>query len=196
MQPDSVPVELDRFSQKRVPVVPDVDVTFREGYGQSGPTLVVPESVTVSGAASVLGGITEWKTRRSVFADVRTPIEVDVALTGNDVYEVVTSTDRVRLSITVEPFAEKVFNGLPVEISTPPEDREVIFIPPKIEVVVRGGIKRLSSVGHGDFRITVPYSTVVADTSGIVEPTIVSPPGLQVVSKRPERVQYIVRKRV
>jgi hypothetical protein len=195
VQPDSLLLELDRFARKRVPVIPDFAISFREGYGQSGPAVVVPDSVTISGAASVLAGIDDWKTARQVFSDVRVPIDVDLGLAGSDVYDVTPSAERVRLSIAVEPFAEKVFNGLPVEILEPPADREIIFLPPKIEVVIRGGIKRLSNLGNRDFRVTVPYGTIVSDTSGVVDPAVTQPAGVQFVSKKPDRVQYIVRKR-
>jgi YbbR domain-containing protein len=195
VQPDSLLLELDRLAQKRVPVVPDYAMTFREGYGQSGSALMVPDSVTISGAESVLAGIHEWKTARQVFTDVRAPIDTEVGLAVNELYDVSPSAKRVHLSITVEPFAEKVFNGLAVEIVAPPSDREVIFLPPKIEVVVRGGIRRLANLGPGDLRVTVPYGTIVSDTSGVVDPAVAQPAGIQIVTKKPERVQYIVRKR-
>lgn len=195
VQPDSLLLELDRLTSKRVPVFPDYAMTFREGYGQSGPAVLEPDSVTISGAESVLAGIHEWKTARQVFADVRAAIETEVGLATSDPYDVTPSAQQVRLVINVEPFAEKVFNGLPVEILTPPPDQEVIFLPPKIEVVVRGGIKRLASLGQNDLRVTIPYETIISDTSGVVDPAVAQPSGVQIVSKKPERVQYIVRKR-
>ena len=195
VQPDSLLLELDRFAQKRVPVVPDFAITFREGYGQTGPAVVTPDSVTISGAVSVLAGIGEWKTAKQTFTDVRGPIDAEIDLAASELYDVTPSAGRVRLALTVEPFAEKVFTGLPVEILAPPDDREVIFLPPKIEVVVRSGIRRLSNLGQGDLRVTVPYETIVSDTSGIVDPSVTQPSGVQIVSKKPEKVQYIVRKR-
>jgi hypothetical protein len=196
VEPDSILIELDRFARKRVPIIPDLALTCREGYGQSGPATVVPESVTVSGAAAVLAHIDSWKTTRTVFDDVRSPVDAEVALAVSEQFEVTTSIDKVHLSVAVEPFAEKTLSGIAVETGGAPPDRELIFIPPKIEVVVRGGIARLSSLSDGDIRILVPYNRILADTTGIVEPGILFPQGLQLVSKRPERVQYIVRKRI
>ena len=39
---------------KRVPVVPDISLTFREGYGQVGTAQLMPDSVTMIGAETVL----------------------------------------------------------------------------------------------------------------------------------------------
>jgi len=47
-----------------------------------------------------------------------------------------------------------------------------------------------------DFQVSVPYAAILADTTGYVDPVVAAPPGVQVVTKRPEKLQYIVRKRL
>jgi hypothetical protein len=194
--PDSIVFELDRFVEKRVPVVVDYAMTFREGYGQSGQATLLPDSVLIGGAESILRTISSWKTERGTFSDVKSPIEANLALAPNDRYDIALSTRSVHVSINVQPFAEKVLNGLAVEIAGVPPQREVIFIPPRVEIVVRGGIRQLANLSHGDFHVGIDYTTILTDTTGIVEPVITGPADVQVVRKRPERLQYIVRKRL
>ena len=196
MVPDSVFVELDRTGHRKVAVVLDYTVSFREGYGQVGPTTVIPESVTVTGAETLLRTIDSWSTVHGVFDNLKAPIETDLRLASSPIYLVSLSTSTVHLRINVEPFAEKVFSGLPVEIRSVAPNREVILIPPKIEIVTRGGIKQLSNTAPSDFHITVDYRMILADTTGVIEPDIAAPPGIQVVSRRPERLQYVVRRRL
>jgi hypothetical protein len=196
MNPDTITVRLDRLTTRRVPVIPDLDVTFKEGYGQVGTVLVSPESVTVNGAETILRDITSWKTTRASFEELKTPVEQEVALARSDNLMLSCTPPAVRVRINVQLFAEKVFSGLPVEIAGLPANRDVIFIPPKIEIVVRGGIRQLASLLPVDFQLGISYDRVVADTTGTVEPEVVAPSGVQVVSRRPERVQYVVRKRL
>ncbi|MBP1657949.1 MAG: hypothetical protein H6Q31_2550, partial [Bacteroidetes bacterium] len=73
--------------------------------------------------------------------------------------------------------------------------RDVIFIPPKMEIVARGGIRQLASVLPVDFQIGVSYDRILADTTGAIEPDVVAPSGIQIVARKPEKLQYIVRKR-
>lgn len=196
MVPDSVFVDLDRTSHKKVAVVLDYTVSFREGYGQVGPTTVSPESVTVTGAESLLRTIDSWSTVRGVFDNLKAPTEADLPLAPSPIYLVSLSTSSVHIRINVEPFAEKVFSGLPVEIRSVAPNREVILIPPKIEIVARGGIKQLANTSASDFRLTVDYRSILADTTGIIDPDVSAPPGIQVVSRRPEHLQYVVRRRL
>jgi hypothetical protein len=194
--PDSILLGLDRFEQRKVPLQLDIATSFREGYGQVGAVTLVPESVTIGGAASIVRTVTSWSTVHREFKDLRTPVEADVALAQSTLLLLTFSAPSTHVSLNVEPFAEKVMSGIPVEGRGVPQHREVIFIPPKLDIVTRGGIRQLANLTAADFRVTVDYAGILADTTGSIDPAIAGPGGIQVVTKRPERVQYIVRKRL
>jgi YbbR domain-containing protein len=196
MSPEYVLVELEREGSKTVPVALDCQVSFKEGYGQVGPNQVTPDSVTVSGAESLLRSVDAWSTVHGAFENVRSAVEDDLVLAPSTTFRLSLSTPRVHVRINVEPFAEKTLSGLPVEAAAVAPNRELILIPPKIDLVVRGGIKQLANVGVGDFRVSVNYRNVLADSSGTVDADVEAPSGMQVVSKKPERLQYVVRKRL
>jgi hypothetical protein len=196
VKPDSLRIELGPAARKRVPVVLDCLAGFREGYGQVGPTSVAPDSVTLTGAESVLRGIDSWKTERRVFENIRGPLDAEVPLVSAAPYEIAFSVPSVRIAISVEPFAEKVITGLTVQVSAVPASREVILIPPRIEIVVRAGIRQLSALSAGDFRAATDYANIAADSTGAIAPDVSCPAGVQLVTKRPEHLQYIVRKRL
>jgi hypothetical protein len=194
--PETLSVGLDQYEQKRVPVSLDLGLMFREGYGQVGTPVIVPDSVTLGGAASVLQDLSSWPTVRETIDNIRMPVETDLALAVNPNYTIALSVPHVHVSINVQPFAEKTLSGLTVVVASAPSDREVILIPPKIEIVARAGIKQLSTLSATEFRVSVDYELILRDSTGSVDAVVSSPPGIQVVSKRPERLQYIVRKRL
>jgi hypothetical protein len=196
VKPESIRVEFDHLARKRVPVVLDEVLGLREGYGQVGQIVLSPDSVTITGAESILRGIDSWKTRREIFENVKAPIDANVPLAPSAPYRLTFSDPGVRVMINVEPYAEKTFTGIAVEVREVPSNREVILIPPKMELVVRAGIKQLSSLSLTDFHVITFYYWIAADTTGSVDTDIIAPPGAQVVSKKPERIQYIVRKRL
>lgn len=196
INPDTVSVMLDRKGNKTVAVIPDVTVSFRDGYGQVGPVIVSPESITVSGATTVLEQITAWHTAAVRFDDLKNPLEEDVRIAESADHPLEFSPASVKIRVNIQPFAERVFSGLPVEIRALPPNRDIIFIPPKVEIVARGGIRQLASVLPVDFQVSVDYASILKDTTGYIDPTVTPPSGMQVVAQRPERLQYIVRKRL
>jgi YbbR domain-containing protein len=196
MSPESVYVDIDRSTTRKVPIVFDGQVICRDGYGQVGVPSLSPDSVVISGADELVRPITSWPTVKTVYDNAKAPIEADLALASNPSYRLTLNVPEVRVRIAIEPFAEKTFSGLPVDIESVAPNRELILIPPKIDIVVRGGIKQLSGLSNEDFRARVNYHSVIADSSGMVQAEIESPSGVQVVAKKPERMQYVVRKRL
>lgn len=194
MKPESLFVSLETYVQRGVPVILHKTFSFREGYGMVGAPLVTPESVVVGGALSVVESIRGWRTAGGVVENLKGPLDVEVPLADASTYLITVSPRSVRVRVNVQPVAEKVLPGIAVEALSIPPYREVIFIPPKIEVVVRGGIEQLSGLAAQDIRASVEYDTLLADTTGFVQPVVIPPDGLQLVSRRPERLQYVIRK--
>jgi YbbR domain-containing protein len=196
MNPDSIIVAFDSLAERRVPVALDYVAMFRDRYGQVGPAVATPDSVTLSGAASVLAAIDSWKIAPAVFENLKAPLEVTVPLAESDRYQISVSPREVRLRIDVQWFAEKVLSGITVDVLSVPPHREVILVPPRLDLVVRGGVELLSRVRPIDVRASLDYVIILSDTTGALAPEVVAPPGVQIVSCSPERLQYIVRKRL
>ena len=192
--PDTLNLELDRSIQKRVPVEPDCMLSFGSMYGQVGPISVSPDSVTIEGAQSVLRGIGIWKTEQRRFAGLQAPLDADVPLDRSSVYHLTVTPSYAHIHVDIERFAEKTLPGVPVEVRSVPADRQVILIPPRIELLVRAGIQQLSGLSDADIHVIADYSSVIADTTGTIEPVISVPQGVQVLQRHPERLTYIIRK--
>lgn len=194
MNPESVYLDFDLEERKRLAIVPELVATFREGYGQVGPVVVLPESVTVVGAARLIRPLTAWRTERRVLEQLKSPVDVMVGL-ADTLLPIRFEPARVRLLMDVQQLAEKTFADLPVEAVAVPPNREVLLTPARVSVVVRGGIEQLGRILPGEVRVTVDYRSMVADTGGTVEPAVVVPHGVRLLKKIPERLQFVIRKK-
>jgi hypothetical protein len=195
IKPDTLRVELDRAVSKKIPVELACSISFRDGYGQTGPVVVAPDSVTVSGAESLLRGVKSWKTERASFEDLKASLDEHVSLAPAGMMAVNLSSQKVRVSVNIEPVAERVVQGIALEATDLPPDREVIFLPPRIDVTVRSGIKQLAGLQPHDLRASSSYIRIASDSTGMVSFEVACPPGFQVVAHRPDKVHYVVRKR-
>jgi YbbR domain-containing protein len=195
MTPDSIFVQLDTYAEKRIRVEPDLKLSFRDGYDQIGKAVVAPESVLVGGARSVLDGMHSWRTVPIAQENVRAPIDMDVPLSDTSGIRLDFTPDNVHVNVEVQPLAEKTFAGIPVEVTDVPSTVEVIVIPPKVDLVVRSGVQTLGALVPESLRTTIGFAEVAADTTGVLVPHVQTPEGVQLVSKRPDRVQYVIRQR-
>jgi len=196
VRPDTLRLALADYYEKRVPVSTRLVLEFREGYGQVGPMTVRPESVTVGGTLDFLQTVTSWNTAFRRYPDLRAPIDDEIPLETLPDFSASVPVKTVRVSVNVEPFAEKLYAGIPVEVAGVPPGLEVIFIPPKLDIVVRGGIEELAGLSSADFSADVPYSRLETDSSGFVVPTLRIPAGLRAVERKPDRFQFIIRRRL
>ncbi len=80
--------------------------------------------------------------------------------------------------------------------SSVPPGREIIFIPPRLDIVVRGGIEQLAAIGEGPFSAVVDFAELEKDSTGYAVPTLRIPDGLKVIERSPKRFQFIIRKRL
>jgi len=196
VQPETLILALGEYKEKSVPLIPHVTLDYREGFGKVGPVRLVPESVGIGGTKNIVASISEWPTIYRKFENVRSDIDVDLPLEEPQNYAVQLSRASVRLHVSVQPFAEKTFAGIRVTATGAPAGREVVFIPSRMDIIVRGGIEQLSRISSSDFQATVDYQSLVEDSSGAATPSVTAPADVKVISRKPERLQFIIRKRM
>ena len=73
-------------------------------------------------------------------------------------------------------------------------DRDIVFLPNKISVGVKGGIEFLGKVTPDQFKVSVNYRNIVSDTLGSIIPDVQLPTNLSLMYIKPERLRYIIKK--
>ena len=196
VKPETLLLALDEYLEKRVPIVPHFSFEYHEGYGQVGLMQLAPESVSIAGSDHIISRITAWPTLYKKFDDIHSSLDMDVSLEDPANYSAEVYARTTHLTVNVQPFAEKTFSGVPIIAVAAPLNREVIFIPPKLDIILRGGIDQLAKLSLDDFRASVNYQSLVQDSADAVVPNLTVPGDVKVVNRKPERVQFIIRKRL
>ncbi len=196
VEPDSLVIILDEKIFKKVPIIPEVVTFFKDGYSQIGDTFLDPDSINISGSKTYLDNILYWKSKRYEFKDISESIKVDLELFDPPDYLVNLKKKNIKYQIQVEPFAEKLFTGINVEVISTPFNRDIIIIPPKMDLIVRGSIAQLSEFSNDNINIFIEYFELMSDSTGYFTPQIKTPEGIKVVQRQPEQFQYIIRKRL
>lgn len=194
--PETLVLALDDYVETTVPVIPRVIVSTKEGFGQVGETRVVPESVVLAGAKAIVDTIDRWATEYRRYENQRAAIEEEIMLEEPAVFGMEIRPRSARILVDVQPFAEKTISGIPLVATHTPMNREVVFIPPRVDIIVRGGIDRLAKLSAEHFSANIDYDALAQDSSGVVVPDIVAPEQALIIRKTPERFQFIIRKKL
>jgi hypothetical protein len=196
VKPDTLFLALDEYLEKEIPIGTRIVTEFREGYGQVGQMQFTPDSIRIGGSRELLSRINGWPTVYRKFNNVHAPLDVDIPLEEPSMHSVEIFTGSTHMHLNVQPFAEKVLSGVPVSCTGAPANREVIFIPPKIDLIVRGGIDQLAHLADTEIQVTVSYQKLLDDSISTVQPKVNEIEGVQIISRKPEHFRFIIRKKL
>ncbi len=192
VEPSTVSIEVEAKTSKRVPVVPEMDVRFANRFEVIGSIQVDPDSVTVTGAESVLDTLQSWSTEILRLRNVQEQVEENVRLADSrglvsmDVSEVTVSFDVTELTegeIRVNVRARNVPDGWQIRFNP-----SVLTI--RYDVPIEYYSEAQEMVPYVAY---VDYREIEQDTTGYLEPVIepvTDDLDLRLRSIQPRRVSY------
>lgn len=194
VDPREITPVLERRIEQRVPVQSNVEIAPHRQYGIIGEPVLEPDSVTLTGAESLLEDIEVWPTDSVSFTDVREDIDTEVALVSSPSL-VDISEQQVRLQAEVREFTEgeaQVF----VQTDNLPGSQAVSFSPSFVTVTYRVPIDKYNEVRDLEtiFAAYVDYSELQDDNTGFITPEIEQIADddyhIEIRSFQPRRVAY------
>lgn len=192
VQPMIVNIATEEELQKRVPIRNDVTIETRRRFNIVGSIGLSPDSVTISGAQSIVGPIEYWPTEAKVLEDVREDVEIEVPL--RRAQQLITlHSDKVRVKADIAEFTEGEVR-IPVTTRNLPAGRRVSYSPSVLTVRYDVPITQYNEASSViPFQAYVNYSSIVNDTTGYVTPQIernIEGLDVRLRSYQPRRVSY------
>ena len=190
--PDTLSFYVEKDYMKRVSIIPDLDLKYKPGYGLATPVKIVPDSTTLFGPKSVVRSLKFVFTQRKTIDNLdditseRVPLE--------DLPGVIYKDREVQVKLNVQKIVDKVFDDISVKINDLPLDRDVVLLPNKISVGVKGGIQILGKMSSDLIKAQVNYRDIVLDTLGSIVPKVELPENTELEYIKPERLRYIIKK--
>lgn len=192
LSPDTLSIYIEKVTEKKVKIKNNLDITFKAGYGLASDIVINPESTAVSGPVSIVKKINSVQTERVKLSrlDAKTIEQVKL----EDIRGMNYNINFVTVNLDVQKIVDKNFDNLPVSVIDIPGDREVVLLPNRVSIGVRGGINILGKLNETQIKTYVYYRDVVLDTLGSVKPQVEVPPNTSLIYIRPERLRYIIKK--
>ena len=158
--------------------------------------MLTPDSVSIQGSSYLVNKIKSIQTESKYFNNVNSDIAGIIKL--KDTLSNIVKIDPSQISFyyKVELSAEKSFDDIAVNVINIPEDKEVLLIPPKVNLSVRGGVEQLSQISMSDIKVNVEFNLIESDTLGFIIPEVNIPEELNLLKIEPQKLQYIIKKKL
>lgn len=179
-------LDTDSSVTRRVPVVVRSMLSFVPSYALSGPMRVLPESVEVTGAHSIVRRLAGWPTETAMLPTLRDTVRIDLALVDTLGGLVSRSATSARVTFPVAAFSGQT-RALDIRVGRDPDTHErYTFDPPVVEARFRVRLGQgAAALASPEFYATVSADDVRRSTNGLVRVRAAVPPGLGV---QPESV--------
>lgn len=173
VSPTVISLQKEERVMVRVPVRLNATIEPPPTHDLVAPPVVVPDSVTISGARSVVGDVAYWPTEPYEVPDLRDSISVQLPLADTLSGLVTRSQDSVMLIARAKEFPQGS-RELPVQVRGLPNFEELVRLePPTIRVRYRVPIDEYEAVEKApDFYAEVSYDEILNDTAGAITPRV------------------------
>lgn len=194
VQPLILSLDMEEKISKKVPVSSNLSVDFENQYNFIGSPVFEPESVVVSGAASILRDIERWETEEQEIDDVEENISATVSLKKPQPL-ISISPETVTYNARVAQFTEGEAR-VEIGIQDIPANRSVSFSPSFITVKFDVPVDQYTAVQNisNPFRAYVTSEQIRQDTTGFIVPNVEKSASsdfdLRLRSFQPNRVSY------
>jgi hypothetical protein len=192
INPDTLTFRIEKIVSKKMKISPHLNLTFKQGYGLAEPIYIYPESTIVYGPWSVIQNFTSIPTEYVFFKNTDSEIKEKISLAP--MQGISYDNNSAVIFLNIQKIVEMNFDGFPVKIYDVPKDKNIVILPNKITIGVKGGIEFLGKITPDQFKVSVNYRNIVSDTLGSVMPDIQMPPNLSLIYIKPERLRYIIKK--
>jgi YbbR domain-containing protein len=195
VKPESLFVKIGKYEEKYVKVVPRVYVDCRDGYQTVGIPSIEPDSIKIGGSSQILDSLNYVFTEDLIYKNANSNIDDIVNLSDSLSNVLWRSTERVRLKVNVELAAEKEFTNVEINAVNVPSDKDVLLIPQILTVNLKGGVNQLANIDNMKIFANVDYNDLLKDTLGAVVPEFTVPEGIFVLNFKPDKIQYVIKKK-
>ncbi len=192
ISPDSLFFQFADKVSKKVPVQPDLIVSFEKQYMQVGPNLVEPDSVTVSGPEMMIDTIEMAATVAVTMADVNRSFDMELEM--QPLHKIEYDPLEVWLQVPVEKFTEASLK-VKIEVINMPDSLILRPFPPAVTVSCQIGLSAYETLNEHLFRAVIDYSEVGNMLGNKLQVQIIKMPVyIQSVNFTPKSVEYIVER--
>jgi len=192
VSPRTVDIMTGPVEWKRVRVQPRVELQLKAGHRIIPPVRIRPDSVTLVGARSILEGIRSWPTERRTLGGVDDSVSTMIPLRDSLAGLVEFDTREVAYFANVQEFTQAV-RMVDVRVTGMPDGRQVSLDPSRVELTYQIPLSQFDAAQESDdLYLEVPWAAMRDDDSGMIFPTLRTPPYLYVLQPRwsPSGLRY------
>lgn len=192
INPDTIQIQLSTSVTKKIPVVEDLDISYKSQFMLSGKIKIVPDSVEITGPSNIIDTINFVKTKKSIFKDLDKNISRNISLL--EIENTLISSNRVIIEIPVEKFTESSFEGK-ISVINLPTNVSIKLFPSEVKAKFHIAESQYFQINTNSIKFFIDYNNI--DSINKTKLKIEHEPLNDIIKNftfHPEYIDYIIEK--
>jgi YbbR domain-containing protein len=167
----------------------NIKTEFKPQFYQNGEITTQPDSIQLTGPASMLDTIQSLNTEKLEIKNIDSDIERTAKILHPENTNI--NEEKVFVQIPVERFTEKEIT-VPVQVKNKPQDLNIKLFPAQVKISFLVGLNKYENITAADFNVYVDYNEADYDTE-MLEIKIESKPSfIQMLRISPQAVEFLI----
>jgi len=194
IMPENIQLKTENSASKSIPVVLDYQIDLAPLHQYADSIRLQPSQVKITGPASVVRDINQWKTTPLIAQNIKKSIDQKIPLKIHSNRNVHFEPDSVRCMAEVEEITEKKIK-VPIQVLNAPDSLLFVILPKQIEVSCSVGLSDYDDLDAADFSAIIDYQKVNLRNADKVRIRLMKKPSfVKYLNYHPQKVDFIIRK--
>jgi len=191
--PDTIGLHFANIIQKKVPVIPSLDITYANQFSLNGKITTIPDSIIASGPSTIIDTLKEVYTSLIKFRDLDRSTKRNTSL--KKINNTSFSNKRVVIKIPIDRYTEatQYIDITPINI---PDSLNLRLFPDKIKVNYRVGLNNFNKINEKDFKATVNFKNLTTKSNFLKTKLERFPENIKDIKISPSQVEFIIEKKI
>lgn len=191
--PDTIGLHFSNIIQKKIPVIPSVDITYASQFSINGKIITEPDSIIASGPSTIIDTLKKVFTAHIKFRELDKTTKRNISL--QKINKISFSNKRVVVKIPVDRYTEttQLIDITPLNV---PDSLNLRLFPDKIKVNFRVGLDNFNKISNNDFSATINFSNLTSKSNFLKVKLEKYPDNIKDINISPSQIEFIIEKKI
>ncbi|UJH91189.1 YbbR-like domain-containing protein [Antarcticibacterium sp. 1MA-6-2] len=186
-------IDFEQKAVKTVSVIPNIELNFAVGYSALEDIQLSPDTVRVSGPASILDTLEEVSTEPLRITNINSDLKGKVKLQTGNLENVSFFNDEVNFTLRTDKFTEGRVE-IPIEVVNVPDNTNVVIFPREVVLFYQVSLKDFEKVKPSSFKVVVDFKNALASDGYLLAQVVQKPGIVNNVRLNEKRIQFVIKR--
>ncbi|CAM1360215.1 conserved hypothetical protein [Tenacibaculum sediminilitoris] len=190
IQKDTIPIKIGTLSSKKVPLKPNLNISFQLGYDFSKPITISPDSVLISGDEDSIKKTEFLNLKNITLENLSKNTKVTTPILFPENIDLKSNYSFAEINIEVDKFTEGEIE-VPVFVKNAPKG--INIFPKKVKVIFKVGLQNFNEVTPDSFKVECDYSQTENKETSYLTPKVKNfPKTVTLVRVVPNKIDFLI----